>query len=557
MNRPGGMTSRSEGTRRDSGVALILVLLSMLVLSVLAATIVFTARSETLASYNFKLDTQADYLAKAGIQQAVNWFRSTHYAAVSQSLANTDYKVHSTGAPYNLWTSDTSPVTCISGCSVSNSQVQLIGYTSPAVSGSTNYPNINNTDASPVAVTTSFTNYLVNQRVSGDANNSGTYSVNAVLVNYQTVNSGLPPSVTPVPLETWLITAKATWTGGSSMSATLGVAEELAIIQPIYNPTWGTAIYAYCGVTMNGSSGVCTDAFNSGLGAYGGGNASVAAKGCDSSSTNVIQAGADVGANGGVSLGNNVTVSGNVLIGSGPSSGCSASGFSGSSSSVLGEVLTNAPHIAPPPVPTFPAGFPTGAPNVSSGTWPQTAGGSSSGTTTLTPPVATYTQPCASGFTCNGTASNPYLISSLGGATLTGGPDIFHPVYYDIDSISISGNTVITVSGYVVWNVKTTLSLKGNGVANSLVNPPESCQINFAGTSADIGGNGATSAVLTAPLADVNLKGGGSKGYMVGSVRANNVTMQGGEPLHYDIQLARDGGVVGISITTGYSRKKM
>jgi hypothetical protein len=33
--------------------------------------------------------------------------------------------------------------------------------------------------------------------------------------------------------------------------------------------------------------------------------------------------------------------------------------------------------------------------------------------------------------------------------------------------------------------------------------------------------------------------------------------MQGGEPLHYDIQLARDGGVVGISITTGYSRKKM
>ena len=68
MNRPEGCCSRSQGRAKDGGVALILVLLSMLVLSVLAATIVFTARSETLASYNFKLDTQADYLAKAGIQ---------------------------------------------------------------------------------------------------------------------------------------------------------------------------------------------------------------------------------------------------------------------------------------------------------------------------------------------------------------------------------------------------------------------------------------------------------------------------------------------------------
>ena len=67
----------SDGSER--GVALILVLLAMLVLSVLAAAIVFTARSETFAAYNYKLDTQADYLAKAGIQRAVNWFRANGY----------------------------------------------------------------------------------------------------------------------------------------------------------------------------------------------------------------------------------------------------------------------------------------------------------------------------------------------------------------------------------------------------------------------------------------------------------------------------------------------
>src|SRR5438105_11463475 len=102
--------------KNDRGVALILVMLSMLLLSVLAVSIVFTARSETFASHNYKLDTQADYLAKAGIQRAINWFRSNHYQAVTQANAATYYKVSSTGSPYNLYTSDTSQVTCISGC---------------------------------------------------------------------------------------------------------------------------------------------------------------------------------------------------------------------------------------------------------------------------------------------------------------------------------------------------------------------------------------------------------------------------------------------------------
>src|SRR5579883_2226760 len=91
--------------KREKGIALILVLLALLVLSLLAAAIVFTARSETFAAYNYKLDTQADYLAKAGIQRAINWFRSNHYRAISESEANTYYLVTSEGSPYNLFTS--------------------------------------------------------------------------------------------------------------------------------------------------------------------------------------------------------------------------------------------------------------------------------------------------------------------------------------------------------------------------------------------------------------------------------------------------------------------
>src|SRR5579862_8638705 len=84
--------------RSQQGVALILVMLAMLVLSVLAASIVFTARSETFASYNYKLDTQADYLAKAGIQRAINWLRSNHYSAITEAQASTYYAVTSTVA---------------------------------------------------------------------------------------------------------------------------------------------------------------------------------------------------------------------------------------------------------------------------------------------------------------------------------------------------------------------------------------------------------------------------------------------------------------------------
>src|SRR5215831_1471758 len=157
----------------DRGIALILVMLALLVLSTLAASMIISARSETLASYNYKLNTQADYLAKAGIQQAVNWFRSGRYQPVLSSQSATYYSVTSDGSVFSLYTSDTAPVRCISNCSSLNSTVQLIGYGS----GSSNYPSIN--DAGGTAVAAAFASDLVNVRVTGDASNSGTFSVNA------------------------------------------------------------------------------------------------------------------------------------------------------------------------------------------------------------------------------------------------------------------------------------------------------------------------------------------------------------------------------------------
>lgn len=582
------------GRFKDSGIALILVLLSMLVLSVLAASIVFTARSETFASYGYRLDTQA----KAGIEAAVNWLRSNHYAAVPNGSANADYIV--TAEPtFTLYTSNSSPVQCKANCASINGPVQLIGYGG----GSTNYPSGITNASSGAAISVSFTNNLNSHGagsgngglVSGSGNQSGLFFVNAYLLNYQTVNSSSIAScsntnsglnVPPCPLETWLITAKGEWIIGSSQVA--ATAEEQAIVQPVYSSSFGDAMYGYCSVSMAGSAGVCTDAFNSALGAYGGGNTSVAAGACDSTTaTNVINADANVGANGYVSLSSNVTVSGNVIIGNAnpsliPSSCCSGSSCGApTSGTVNGSIITGAAYTAPPTAPTFPgsgqsgATFPGTSPSYSGAAQvPQTSSSSSTSpcadppTCTNTSPITPgtsnpYGWPCVTGKTCNGSGANPYLISSVSlsgnGDTLTlyGGPSIGQPVYYDVDSIGMSGKGQLAVNGYVVLNVKTSLSLTGQGILNGLTQAAEAVQINYAGTGGvSIGGNGAMSAVLTAPNATVSLGGGGSKGYMFGSIRALNVSVQGGYPLHYDVALNRLDGILGQVAVSSYTRIK-
>jgi Tfp pilus assembly protein PilV len=559
----------------DSGIALILVMLAVLVLSVLAAAIVFTGRSESLAAYSFKLDAQADYVAKAGIENAVNWLRSNHYAAVSQAQMLTTLYYNVTAEPkYGLYSSNNTPIQCVASspsCLSPSSTVQLIGYGS----GSSNYPNINN--GLGFAVRTAFANDLNNNgngvRVTGDSDHAGLFWVNLYLLNYQTVTCS-SCAQSPAPLETWLVTAKGVWTGGSTQTGAVATAEEQAIVQPVYYQNFGNALYGYCSVSLAGSAGTCTDAYNSALGAYGGGNVSVASGACDQTVINVIASDSNVGANGYVSIGNNPTVAGNVVIGNAnpsliPSSCCTGNNCSApSSGNVKGSIITGAPYVYPPAVPTFPANFPATAPSYSSAiTLPQVSSSNNTAptapTTTINAGNSTYAWPCyTSGLTCNGSKSNPYLISSISSNsdtfTFYGGPDVSHPVYYDIDSITLGGNnSMIAVSGYVVFNVQTSIDIKGQGVSNSPTTAPEALQINYAGTSGvSLHGNAAMTALLTAPLATVTLGGGGSSGYFVGSIRALNVSAQGGYPMHFDVQLSRLDGTVGQMIVSSFTRIK-
>src|SRR6202166_1989495 len=57
----------------QKGVALLITLILVMVLSVLAASMMFLAQSETWSSQNYRLMTQARYGAEAGLHAAANY----------------------------------------------------------------------------------------------------------------------------------------------------------------------------------------------------------------------------------------------------------------------------------------------------------------------------------------------------------------------------------------------------------------------------------------------------------------------------------------------------
>lgn len=151
---------RLKTPQAPAGVALILVMLAILVLSVLAASIVFSARSETFASYNYRIATQADYVAKAGLQRAVNFFNSDKYAPVAPGDASTYYDVSQyTSSPLVLYNTKYRPVRCTADCPSSNSDVVLSVDSSGTFNG--NYPETP-TNADGDTIGTAFANRFFN-----------------------------------------------------------------------------------------------------------------------------------------------------------------------------------------------------------------------------------------------------------------------------------------------------------------------------------------------------------------------------------------------------------
>ncbi|MBI4165521.1 MAG: hypothetical protein HY508_07290 [Acidobacteria bacterium] len=350
---------RSGNYNSQKGVALILVMLSIVVLSVLAASIVFSARSETYASYNYRTSLQADYAAKAGLQKAINFFNSDKYVPVPPGDAITKYDAAAYATtPITLYTAKARPVLCISGCALTNRPV-ILRMSGGSFGG--NYPTyLTNGDGDTVPA--AYEALLASGTLDplSSSNNSGQYTVTATLESYRTVNDAFYPTRNPKPYEVWYVVSTGSWNsippaGGVSAIPT---SVQEATLAPVFLPYFANALYGMCNITLGGN--VCTDSYNSNSGAYNGSNPAncVNAAGAGSNS---FASGAGVGAGGNVTLnGTNYVVNGDVSYGDTAPTYSSTWSCPSVTSGVTGEVtgvtgnVQPVPAIPEPPMPTFP-----------------------------------------------------------------------------------------------------------------------------------------------------------------------------------------------------------
>jgi Tfp pilus assembly protein PilX len=473
--------------RNEHGVALILVLLAILVLTTLAAAMVFTARSEVMASYNYRIGTQAEYVALAGVQKALNFFNGASYSPLPPAAATTYYDVSVyADNPVRLYFTNDSPVECLSGCSSAGA------VTLGTSSGSSAYPPSAATGG--VDVVSNWLASMNSQAIDDSLGGAGNYTVTARLLEYHTVNNaffGVPASgcgdssasmgICRQPFEVWQVTSTGTWNSNVGAGSASPMVQVVATISPMYLPYFGNALYGLCNVTLSGQ--VCTDSYNSAYGNYGSSPAScVTATG----GTNNAQAtGAGVGSNGGVTISGSANrVGGNVTYANQNSTPSCNTGFQGSATGIAGSVLPG-PAVPPPPsIDMSGWGYPTTTPVVS----PASGGGSddkvanvytrASSPPPLPPGVASgacpggysaylerythkfsggansYSNYSCVGITGDGTSGNPYRLGDVvANASNKGTINVIgpatppsNPIYIAMNSITVGTGGVINTS---------------------------------------------------------------------------------------------------------------
>lgn len=244
-----GRNRSKSQNRRDRGIALIMVLLSLLVLSLLAAGIISSTQSELWGTSSYRKTAQARYIAEAGAQQAINALTGNNAsyifatAASNAGLSGSNFNLTKTPVVY------TGTTNCASGCIVrmtnTGSTVNPGGLTDTISTFDSTSKNLENGFSSAVGTgSSSFTAM------------NGSYAVAAQLLSAYDSSAGW--------VTKWKITSQGT--AGAVQPATVQVVEvvEDVLISAAGTPTPITSINygafansATCGsIAINGGSGV-------------------------------------------------------------------------------------------------------------------------------------------------------------------------------------------------------------------------------------------------------------------------------------------------------------
>jgi len=480
----------TPATRRscssEEGIALILAMFMVLIVSLLGASLATVGRTETMSSLNYKTMSQARYGAESGLHSAANYLIHTYVPpGVDAADSLLSYKT------------DVSPVR------YKNKPVVL----TTVKGANSNYP--------VAAKETAFTDNAYGElKMSGTVT---TYSATATLLSMRQFPDAYAGG--NVTIQTWQITGV-----GNIKGAGAAAVQVSAIIETQAVPAFRYAAFATddkCQALYFGGGG-STDSYDSKNNV--GNNATI----------DNPKNGGDVGTNGGLKVsGAQSIVHGKLSTprsGVGTCDNGNVIALDGDPPDVKGMVKlpqavkmsTPAPILPAPPLTPFDlkktGGCPAGAPAACT---------SAADVITFKPVGQTPVQ--------------------LGNVTMLAGAEVhLQAGIYEVNSLQIAGTAKVSIdSGPVVFRVNgkdalgaelpTPLIINGGGLVNG-AKVPKNLQFVYGGKGqVQINGGAATSFLTYAPNATIQINGGGE---MYGAVVGAKVMDNGGAHIHFDRQLA-------------------
>lgn len=497
----------------QSGVALIMALILIVVLSVMGISLMFLSQSETWSSMNYRLMSQTRDVAEAGVNKTANFLLYSYNLPGTVIDPMAAYNLIATPVLYNGY-----PTTVSYGGS------PVILSSTPGVSS--NYP--------VGAVQTSFNSASQGSLTAGFT--AINYTSNAVLLSMRQAN--VYGSVTPVTIQTWLITSAANINGIPNAQVEIS-----AILEREITPTFNYAAFATnsgCGALQFGGGGT-TDSYDSTTVSGG--------------SVTTQNYGGNVGTNGNLSTnGNPTTINGSLSTprsGVGSCSVNNVTAWTAGTGHVTGSII-ELPQPVNYPTPAAPSPLPPTT-SITLNNKASDCGGAagctySGGAFTLAPGG------CAPG----GTPATFGNVTVKGDVHLSAG-------CYNINTLTENGQgRFIIDSGPVVVSIAalsstgtplsgTVVDLTGGSISNPSLNPMN-FQILYAGTgTVNLKGGSAASALVYAPNCTYSFAGNGD---WYGAVIGAALTDLGGAGIHYDRRLQNNAFVVGNYFLSSFTWKK-
>jgi len=178
----------------ERGVALITTLLFLTVMALLSTALVFTVQNEMQSSAAYKYNQQAFYVADAGVQKALHWYRNSYTPLIAATGAN-NYDRSQCPVEFN-----SDPVT---------------------LAGQPGYESAFPDDG----VIESFIGEFRNKALAADAKNTGVYAVNATLVKYTPANFLDLKTFTSYPsaIERWIVDSAGLWGNANNPLGTVRI----------------------------------------------------------------------------------------------------------------------------------------------------------------------------------------------------------------------------------------------------------------------------------------------------------------------------------------------